>query len=248
MKVRSVVWTWSNSADEYLKIADIGQALPAELFNKNEFTIKFKNAFEKGAAYFFEPLRLSQPATWNALMFQCGTPFVAQIKTHPTLNLAYTIANDLMVEIGGFDPGAHLRDWSGIFADLPEFMHGYYQNFNGMHASYENVISPFCSLNLPAKVGTWVRLSDFASDYKISKKRLLRIRTELGDPEYIDIIIWTEWDDLVLINHNTHDKKLYVIPEGRFENYFELQEPQKKIDELCSHVLTGSLEPYFLKP
>lgn len=248
MRERKIVWTWGNSQDDYLKVADIGTSLPSGLFERNECQRKFRNAFEHGVAYFFEPLKQLQPLTWSALTEHCGHPFVAQVKSHPRLHPTYLIAGELIVEIGEFDPGADSRNWGEIFATLPEFMHGYYQNFNGMHASYEHVTTPFNTFNLPAGVGRWTSLSDYASDHKTPKKRLAKIRSELGDPEYIDILIWTEWDDLVLVNQNTRDRKLYVVPEGRFEDYFELQDAQHQIDALCAHVLTGSLEPYLLRP
>lgn len=248
MKERKIVWTWSNSHDQYLKIADIGSALPKDLFVRNEYQLKFKNAFEHGVEIFFEPLRLMQPLTWRILTKECSSSFVVQLKSHPRLFMLYTITNDLIVGVGIFDSGDDLRDWNEIFDCLPEFMHGYYQNFNGLHASYVTVNSPFCSFNLPAGVDKWVRLSDYAKDHKTPKKQFAKIHSELGDPENINILIWTEWDDLVLVNQNTRDRKLYVVPEGRFEDYFELQDAQHQIDALCAHVLTGSLEPYFLKP
>lgn len=155
-----------------------------------------------------------------------------------------TVASELVVFIEPFGVGDDLVDWSTTFADMPEFLRGYYANFNGMRASYSNQGAPH---NLPANISKWRRVGDYRSEEQLPKKLFSRMAKELGDLEYVDIFLETEWGDVLMLNHNAKDGKVYVAPEGAFDKYFELADAGKAVDALCAHVLTGSVDPYFLR-
>ncbi len=244
MKHQVINWKWSNTKEGYEGFWSMGQEVPDNLLIVNELSQKTKHAFVEGKNFFFEPLKNTQPKTWERLTSLSEGPYLVRDKAYPSLVSIIANANDLAVFIEPFKAGDDLRNWDEIYQELPEFLHGYYTNFNGMIASFYTYGRP---INLPAHVGNWRRVSDYRKEEKLHKKVLRRIESELGDPENIKIFIETEWNDLVMLNTNKKDRKIYVVPQGDFEKFFELNDAANAIDTLCAHVLSGSTEPYYLK-
>ncbi len=246
MKNKPVNWTWNNAKERYRGFWKPGDRLPDGILEENPLAERTREMFCKGSSALFEPLRIHQPKTWAMLTEQCTTPMLVQDETYPQLVDILTTHNEQVVFVEPFAVGDDLHDWDRIRACLPVSLHGYYANFNGMHASF------FClgpaSYNLPKNASKWRRVNDYRKEERLQKKAIAHISDALGDPEHIWIFIETECQDLVMVNANARDGKVYVAPKRSFDNFFELQEPATAIDSLCSHVLTGQGTAFYLLP
>lgn len=240
MKTREVNWKWPEVQARFGSTWEIGTKIPSHLLSEGILPLVTRERFEQGPDVFFGPLREAQPLTWQQIQ-QCGTPCLVEDAQYPEVVNIAMAAGDLAVFVEPFNENDDFANWDEIYKSLPSFLHGYYTNFNGMRASYTNPMTPH---NLPANEGKWIRVSDYRAQNSISKKDVSRMNMQLGDLDDIFIIIRTEWNDLVLINGNVSDGRVYVVPDGKFADYFELADAAHQIDSMCAHVLTGTLEPF----
>jgi hypothetical protein len=245
MVEQSFRWTWEKARERYQGFSTAADGLPEDILVDGDRACKTREAFLHGRGELFRPLRAEQPRTWKVLMEACAEPMVAQKVSYPERSEILTFNGKLPIFIEPFVFVDDHVEWDRYFAALPPFMHAYYSNFNGMHASF-STLTP-SSLNLPAPVTRWKRLSNYQKERSIPKKDLVKIKEHVGNIDNIFIFVETDWDDLLLVNMDADDRKIYGIPQGKMAEYFELSNPAESLDKLFSHVLSGVEHPFLIK-
>jgi hypothetical protein len=232
--------SWEQIKDKYHRHIEAGQPVPDDYFaDQGELISKTAASFARGMEAFYAPLKESQPLTWNALTKVCTAPVLATDKTYNRVIDFVSVVKEQVIRINPFNVGDDLRDWQNLYSLMPDFLRAYYENFNGLRAPFSNL--PF-HRNLPNNVSMWRRVNDYRKEERLPKKKVAKVEKLLGDLEYVTIFLETDWGDLALLNQNAKDQKIYVIPRGRFDDVFELNEPAVAIDKLCAHVLSGARE------
>lgn len=227
---------WRFVQSRYQGFWPIGSAFPIELIEPGKMADTTRRAFEAGHGVFFAPLLETQPLTYAQIARASQICLIQYVKYRIVIDIAGVVGTfPFFVE--PFSSNDDLDDWPARFALIPAFLHSYYTTFNGMRAAH---CSPHSPLNLPMNVTKWRRMSDFASEEGIPKRALARVRNELGDLDNLWIVIQSEWKQLVFVNGNARDGRLYAITDYKFGDFFELADAQHEIDSFCAHVMTGA--------
>jgi hypothetical protein len=239
----SKFWNWSELRERLSGFFSIGLPLPDELLSDSDYEKKTRASFMAGREIFFSPIREAQPLVWEQLM-KFSDVAVVQNKKHPTLVDIAVISGERFLFAEPFSYSDDDEYWREINSYLPDFLQSYYVNFNGMRGSR---YKPSCPGNLPANNRKWRRISDFAKEEGVPKRDLSNLKKNFVELDSLFIFLETDWSDLVFLDFGTPSKKIYIVPERKFSEYFELPDAGHQIDKLCSHVLSGATEPFRLR-
>jgi hypothetical protein len=136
--------------------------------------------------------------------------------------------------------------WAEALSCLPLALRGFHSHFNGLHTSWlpgrGGPTAHAC--NLPGGIFKWSNIDVYQSTKKLRRSKFAKLKDKLGDLQQIRIWIQSDWGDLVLLNQNAKDQRLYHVSGDDFEQYVELADPETTIDNYCAHVLSGVKAPF----
>lgn len=232
------------------RLVDKSGELTAAAIAESEIEPLFLERYDAGALAFFEPLRQALPSCYrviegsainSCLVVDDGMPGVVIIWGAFELNGRLLVASSTLDWMQG-EP-----EWHDAIACLPPPLRCFHAaHFNGLHTSRQPGLGMATSLakNLPGAIFKWDNVEVYRCDHRLPHRKFEAMKRALGDLQSIRIWIDSEWGDLILLNQNVKDQRLYHVRGHDFETFTTLADPVGTIDRYCAHVLAGHEAPF----
>jgi hypothetical protein len=143
-----------------------------------------------------------------------------------------------------FDLQPCFTDKQGVIFDedyemLPEGWKEIYRWFNSFSIT-ELGYSPMEWWNTPFRYEARLDLDDYEKGSGVSRKQTIKFSKDIGcERSKLRCWLLTEAEDALFINEEVCDRKVYHVSGKDLENFIEIDDPVKKMDEYLSHILSG---------
>lgn len=199
-------------------------------------SVEICTSFKQGASVFFEPLKLSQPRTFEALS-RLNYLYAVYTEVENFKIFVFVVENKQKhVLIPPRNPWDD-HYWDEYLATVPSPLRCYYSNFSGMSIPNDDRIFNRYNFNLPERMSVWTDVDDDLLKSLGLKKGTLKKITKDFNGDLLKVILHNRSGDLLLINFTTPSEYLIHVKEGNFDDYFVLENPGPIVDEYCSQVI-----------
>lgn len=208
-------------------------------------------AIDYGNKSFFQEFQASLPKLYKALIEQCGRVHLLESIVMMTGLINFgeearyyrwglkckkkIIASNIPVK----DRSFWLEEY---LLCLPAELHCFYQKMDGMVIA--NNLAAY-DYDLPASFANWRGLRNYCLDKKIPLKNLKSLLNDFQN-DNLRVLIRGSLGDLIFLNFDRKDKKLYHVKNHDFSNYKLIEKAPQILDTYFTNVILGFAEPILL--